>query len=371
MAISQDQFKAIISGRRRDARAGIARSLLGAASQGYRLAVHVRTALYDHRLFRTHQVDAAVLSVGNLTVGGTGKTPLVVWLAGHVQSKGLRVAILTRGYKATNQESEIENQKYSDEPALLATVCPGVPVIVNPDRVAGADRAIGEHSAQVLILDDGFQHRRLARDIDIVTIDATSPFGFDKLLPAGLLREPVAALRRAHAVVMTRCDQASRERLAQIERRIQGVNPRAIVSMSVHKPVGAVSLSGAQISLEELQGRKVYAFCGLGNPEAFFETTRGLGCVLVERESFDDHHDYTSHCLDRICRQARQRNADYILTTQKDWTKILRLPVSAGAPPLACLAVELTFIAGADRLTGLIDRVLGGRMPQESGRQQP
>jgi tetraacyldisaccharide 4'-kinase len=333
--------------------------------------VRARNGLYSAGAFKSHKVNAAVICVGNLTVGGTGKTPLVVWLAKYLQSRGLRVAILTRGYKATDQKSKIKNQTYNDEPAELAAACSGIPIVVNADRVAGAKQAIRGSDAQVLILDDGFQHRRLARDIDIVAVDATMPFGFDKLLPAGLLREPVTGLRRAGAVVMTRCDQVGQERLAQIEGRVRQMNPEIVVSMSVHKPVGAVTREGTQIGLEELRGKKVYAFCGLGNPEAFFETIRRTGCVLVASESFDDHHNYAGDCLSQICWHAGQHRADYILTTQKDWTKIVRLTASQKAPPLVCLAVELTFIAGAELLTALIDRVVGGRMPQESGRQQP
>jgi tetraacyldisaccharide 4'-kinase len=369
--LNQQTYRNLVSGQTAGAGAAALRALLTAASGPYSLVVRTRNGLYSAGVLRSHRVNAAVICVGNLTVGGTGKTPLVAWLAKHLQSKALRAAILTRGYKATNQKSKIKNQKCSDEPAFLTAMCPGTPVIVNPDRVAGARQAIREANAQVLILDDGFQHRRLAHDIDIVTIDATTPFGFDRLLPAGLLREPVTGLRRADAVVMTRCDQVSQEKLAEIERRIQGIKPQATVSMSVHKPVRAVSLSGAQIGLEELRDKKVYAFCGLGNPEAFFETIRRIGCVPAGCESFDDHHGYTSDCLERIRQHARQHGADYVLTTQKDWTKVSRLRTSADAPPLACLAVELTFIAGAEPLIALIDRVLDGRMPQESGRQEP
>jgi tetraacyldisaccharide 4'-kinase len=338
------------------------------------LVVRVRNGLYSAGLFKSHRVNAAVICVGNLTVGGTGKTPLVAWLCqminqkSKVKNQNCRVAILTRGYKATNQKSKIKNQNYSDEPAELAGACPEVPIIVNPDRVAGARQAISECNAQVLILDDGFQHRRLARDVNIITIDATSPFGYGRLLPAGLLREPIGALRRADAVVITRCDQVSEKQLAQIAGQVRRIHPQAIISTAIHAPINATTFQGTEIGLEELRGKKVYAFCGLGNPEAFLDTIRRIGCILVETRSFDDHCGYTSDCLGRIRQRARERSVDYIVTTQKDWTKIARLTPAENGPPIACLVVELEFVTGAQQLTALIDRVLDGTMPQEPGR---
>ncbi len=317
--------------------------------------VRLRNGLYSAGLLRAHEVAAPVISVGNLTVGGTGKTPLVVWLCRAMRRRQRRCAILTRGYKT--QKAEL-----SDEPALLAARCPDVTVVVNPNRVAGAQRAIGQHGAQVLLLDDGFQHRRLARDVDIVTIDATAPFGYDRLLPAGLLREPVAGLRRAGAVVITRCDQVSEERLAQIEGRVRRVNADAVIARAMHAPVNAATCGGVEIGLEELRGKRAYAFCGLGNPEAFFDTVRHVGCVLAGCRSFDDHHAYTRECLAEIRRQAAENSVDYIVTTQKDWTKIERLMPAENDPPMAYLAVEMEFLTGSEQLTALIDRVLDGKI---------
>lgn len=357
MPFSQDQFRAIVSGQRRDAKASIARSLLRVASLACSPVVRFRNALYDCRILRVQHVDAVVISVGNLTVGGTGKTPLVVWLCRLVQQRQRRCAILTRGYKSPKKG------ELSDEPALLAARCPGVNVVVDPDRVAGAKQAIGEHSAEVLILDDGFQHRRLARDIDIAAIDATLPFGYGRLLPAGLLREPVSGLRRADAVVITRCDQVSEESLAQIEGQVRQINPGAILATSIHAPVNAATRGGTEIGLEELRGKRVYAFCGLGNPEAFFDTVRHVGCLLVGCRRFDDHHAYTSDCLSEIRRQAAEHNVDYIVTTQKDWTKLAGLIPPENDPPMVYLAIKMEFRTGTEQLTVLIDRILAGRMP--------
>ena len=355
--MNQETYRNLVSGRTSGPIAASVRLLLVLLSWPYSLVVRLRNGLYSAGLFRTRRVDAVVISVGNLTTGGTGKTPLVVWLCRTIRQRQRRCAILTRGYKTQGRE-------LSDEPALLAARCPQVNVVINPDRVAGAGQAIAEHEAEVLILDDGFQHRRLARDIDIVTIDATLPFGYGRLLPAGLLREPIAGLWRAQAAVITRCDQVSEERLAEIERQLQRVNPDMILASSIHAPVSTVTERGTQVGLDQLRGKRVCAFCGLGNPVAFFDTVRRVGGVLVGCRVFDDHHAYTSGDLSQIRRLAAEQKAEYIMTTQKDWTKVEPLLSAPGDPPMAYLAVEMEFVSGGEQLTGLIDRVLDGRMPQ-------
>ncbi len=356
MAIDQDQFIAIISGRRTDATARIVRALLRAASFGYRLVVNIRNTLYDHHVFRSHRVDAAVLCVGNLTTGGTGKTPLVVWLCRHVSEKQLRCAILTRGYRT-------QPGRLADEPALLAAQCPDVPVVVNPDRVAGAAEAIRAYGAQVLVMDDGFQHRRLARDLDIVAVDATVPFGYGRLLPAGLSREPVSSLRRAHAVVLTRCDQVSEEALAQIEAEIRRINRDLVIARSIHAPVAVRAAEGAEIPLAQVKGKRVFAFCGIGNPQAFFRTIERLGAIPAGTRVFDDHHRYAAEDMLAIHEEARRQQASLVLTTQKDWTKVAQSTLPKGEPLLAYLAIDLRITSGEEMLTALIDRVLGGRIP--------
>jgi tetraacyldisaccharide 4'-kinase len=388
MAFRQDQFHAIISGRRRDAKARVVRWMLRLAAVGYEWVIRVRNVLYDHRLIRTHPVKAVVLSVGNLTTGGTGKTPLVVWLCRLLAERQLCCAILTRGYKMRKGE-------LSDEPALLVAQCPGAMVVVNPDRVAGAAEAIHRfesilpsnrghelapaqagdaHETQgrdapatrILVMDDGFQHRRLARDLDIVAIDAMRPFGYNRILPAGLLREPMAGLRRAHAVVLTRCDQVSEEAILRIEEDIQRVNPDLVVARSIHAPVGIKTCEGVEISLEQMQGKRLFAFCGIGNPQSFLRTVERLGGRLAGSRIYDDHHPYDAGDLERIHAEAARQGAEMVLTTQKDWMRMASLALPPGPPPLACLAVELQIVAGARELIALIDRVLGGRMRPDS-----
>jgi len=237
-------------------------------------------------------------------------------------------------------------------------------VIVNPDRVAGAAEAVNRFGAEVLIMDDGFQHRRLARNLDIVTIDATRPFGCGRLLPAGLLREPVTALARADAVVITRCDQTQEAELAELEQKLRQINSNMVIARSIHAPICAESAERKKISLESLRGRKVFAFCGIGNPQAFLSTLNMLGCDVVASRVYDDHHYYDSDDVASIYEQAMCGKAELILTTHKDWTKIVRLGDLGAKMPLAYLAIELKFISGEDKLRDLIENTLVGKIPQ-------
>jgi len=352
--LNQNSYRRLVSGENKGFVPAIARCVLTALSWPYSMVVRLRNRLYSSGVFKTHNAEAVVISVGNITVGGTGKTPLVIWLANFLAKKNLRCAILTRGYK-------IKESKLSDEPAVLAKSCPDARIIVNADRIAGANEAVGKFDCHALIMDDGFQHRRMNRDIDIVTIDATRPFGYGKVLPAGLLREPISSLRRADAAVLTRCDQVSEADLTQIEGTIRQVNPDILIARSVHAPVCARSLQAGQIELEQLVGKKVFAFCGIGNPDAFFETIRRLGLKPAGTRIFNDHHPYTPDCLKDMCEEARYLGADMLLTTQKDWNKAA-LPEPAEGMLTAYLAVELKLLAGKEELIKLIETALAGKI---------
>jgi tetraacyldisaccharide 4'-kinase len=355
-SLSQTTYLNIISGQTTGLVGTGARLTLTVLSWLYAAVVCVRNRWYTTGRLKAHRVGVPVLCVGNLTTGGTGKTPLVVWLCRLLRDRRLRGAILTRGYK-------MQQGGLSDEPALLSALCPGTTVVVNADRVAGAAEAICRHEAHALVMDDGFQHRRLARDLDIVAIDATRPFGYGKLLPAGLLREPVTGLRRAHAAVLTRCDQVSPEVLGEIEREIRRINPDLVCARSIHVPVGIRTRDGAEIGLDRLGGQQLFAFCGIGNPPSFFHTVERLGGVLVGSRAYDDHYRYAAGDLDEIRKEATARHASLVLTTQKDWTKVAPLAGVQDLPPVAYLAVELQITAGVQALTALIDRVLGSTMP--------
>ncbi len=360
------------------------RLLLWIAACTYSLVIRLRNTLYCKGFLKAHSANAAVISIGNITAGGTGKTPLVIWLCNQL-SQNYKCAILTRGYRAA-QNSKLKTQDFFDEPAILAENCPDAMVIVNPDRVAGAAEAVSRFGARVLIMDDGFHHRRLARDLDIVAIDATRPFGYGRILPAGLLREPAAALRRADVVVITRSDQAAEAQLTRLEHKIRHIDPNMVMAKSIHAPTcveyAAHSVIPAQAEiqktgettdsslrnsggLEQLKGKKIFAFCGIGHPDAFFNTIKNLRADLVGSKIFDDHHYYTDACLAEIREQAARLDVDLVLTTQKDWTKIGPLLSAEKRPPFAYLAIEIRFSTGEDKLRRLIEDTLAGKISQQ------
>jgi tetraacyldisaccharide 4'-kinase len=354
--LDQDAYRKLVSGESGGPGAVLLRFILGIAAHVYRIITGVRNFLFSKEWLKIHRADVPVISIGNITTGGTGKTPLVIRLCNFLQNSGSKCAILTRGYKA--------DENHGDEPAVLAESCPGVQVVVNPNRIAGAVEAISRFGAKVLIMDDGFQHRRLGRDLDIVAIDGTVPFGFGKLLPAGLLREPVDSLKRADAAVITRCDQVDEAELTQLEGKLRQVNPQMVIAKSVHAPVCAKSIDNKEINLEELEGKKIFAFCGIGNPDAFLSTVKGLGAELVGSKVFDDHYHYTNECLADIYEQAKSLNAELILTTQKDRVSFssLATPNASEDVNFAYLAIELRFICGEDKITQLIKNALAGRI---------
>lgn len=333
------------------------RALLQVASGFYGTAVRGRNLLYDKGWLKPHKPKVPVISVGNITVGGTGKTPLVVWLCQYLKSKQAACGILTRGYRC-------RKGVLTDEPAILAKSCPQARVVVNRNRRAGAAKAIEQFGAQILILDDGFQHRDLARDLDIVTVDATCPFGYGQLLPAGLLREPLTALRRADVVVITRADLVEAEQIARLQERLQQLNPKLVVAQALHKPTCAKAVRGHKISLEELRGKQIFAFCGVGNPESFVLTLQRLQLNVVGSQAYADHHCYTAEDVTGIFEQARYLGADIILTTQKDWVKTALPEMDREAIHFAYLDMKLEFVVGEDKITHLLDRLLSAASDQ-------
>ena len=373
--MNQESYRKLISGQSWGVSATALRFVLQIAAASYSSAIGLRNFLYSKGWFKTYKVNAIVISVGNITVGGTGKTPLVIWLCNYItknsklKTQNCKCAILTRGYKST--QNQIRDTRYEiqdtkiDEPAILAESCPNVKVIVNPDRVAGANEAVNKFGAQVLIMDDGFQHRRLARDLDIVAIDAMCPLGYDRLLPAGLLREPVTALKRADAVVITRCNQIAESDLAILEKKLESVNPNIIITRAIHTPVCAKSLDHKEIPFEQLKDKRIFAFCGIGNPDAFLDTIRKLGLNLVGSKIYNDHHHYTENDIGDIHQQAKHSNAGFILTTQKDCTKTALMPLPENDITFAYLLVELKFATKneEDKITQLIEDTLAGKIP--------
>ncbi|MBI4618046.1 MAG: tetraacyldisaccharide 4'-kinase [Planctomycetes bacterium] len=325
----------------------------GDAPPFFGLAVRLRLYLYDAGVLAVHRVSVPVVSVGNLTVGGTGKTPMVRELVRRLAARERRAAVVSRGYGATTGRGE------SDEGALLASWLPDVPRRAHPDRVRAAREAVEKDGADCLVLDDGFQHRRLSRDLDVVLVDATEPFGHGRLLPGGLLREPPSSLARAGLVVLTRADQVSAETLAELRRTVSRLSGAPVVE-AVHRPVGVVEVPGGAVSPAGfLAGRAVHAFCGIGQPEGFRGTLESLGARVVRFDALGDHHAYGEDELDRLLSAGREAGAAISVTTEKDAVKLTRWATSERT--FAYLSVEIAIVSGEAELDLALDRVLEGR----------
>jgi tetraacyldisaccharide 4'-kinase len=348
---SRQRFLALVSGQHRGPWPASLRTLLWVASLFYGVAVRLRNVAYARGWKRVQRAGMPVVSVGNLTVGGTGKTPCVEYVAGFYRRRDRRVAVLSRGYGS-------EDGALNDEGLVLSENLPDVPVLQGTDRAELASIAAEELESEVVVLDDGFQHRRLARDLDLVLIDATAPWGHGHLLPRGLLREPPSSLRRADAVVLTRCDQAAPEAMSALRLRIAALAPRASVAETEHRALALVN-DDAREEVSALNGRAVAGFCGLGNPEAFRRTLCDLGASVADFRAFPDHHSYTRQDVEQLRSWGREQPADALMvTTQKDLVK-LRLR-ELGGRPLWALRIHLQFRAGQADLDALLERVLPG-----------
>jgi tetraacyldisaccharide 4'-kinase len=330
------------------------RAGLWCASQPYAAAVTLRNWAFDRGFKKTVQVPVPVVSVGNITAGGTGKTPMVAHLARWFREKEMRVAILSRGYGAG-----VDGR--NDEAKELEYLLPDVPHLQSPDRLASAKIAIEELDMQVLLLDDGFQHRHLARDLEIVLLDAREPFGFGHLLPRGLLREPLRSLKRADIVVATRTDQVPPQRLAEIRSRVQRYNPKSGWVESRHAPVQLRNAEGQAKPAQDIQGQAVVAVCGIGNPQAFLQTLQDLGARVVQSIVFPDHHLFTSGDIREIAIKATDAGScDLIVCTGKDLAKIAVPMIDSF--PVWSLDVQIDITRGGEILEDRLREILRGRL---------
>jgi tetraacyldisaccharide 4'-kinase len=348
-----DSFRRLADGTSRGPGAATMRLALATVAVPYGLVVAARNAAFDHALLPRRSAGVPVISVGNLTLGGTGKTPLVAWVVRTLSAAGLRPAVVSRGYGAAAGAT-------SDEALELAVVLPDVPHVADRDRVAAARRAAAA-GATAVVLDDGFQHRRLARDVDLVAIDATDPFGCGRLFPRGLLREPPAGLARADAIVLTRSDTIDQERRAAIRRQVhaacRGREP-GVWAEAIHRPVGLRTWDGPRQPLDTLQGVRVAGFAAIGNPAAFRRSLESLGADVVDFRALPDHHAYAPDDLAALGRRAADVGADLVVTTLKDLVKIRRWELHG--LPVAALEIALEVVAGRAGLEAVMRRVTGG-----------
>lgn len=341
--------------------------------------VQVRYLLYKNRILKPQPLGCRVIVVGNLTVGGTGKTPVVEMLAKALRDKGRNVAVLSRGYKSKTeplvkklwrllshgevpppkvvsdgQTIFLDSEAAGDEPYMLARNLPGVKVIVDKNRVKGGYYAIKRYKADTLILDDGFQYLPLKGWMHILLIDKTNPFGNGNLLPRGILREPIKHLKRASYVCITKSNSVEDPELVSIIQRYQ---PNLKLIECRHCPTLFKSLDGSHtLPLSAMQGKLVAVLSGIASPKSFESFLEGCHAILVHKEQFTDHHRFTDYELDAFIQAALKAKAEYLLLTEKD---AVRLP-KRWAPPLPAyyLRIEIDILKGKEIFEELVQKVV-------------
>ncbi|OAM92739.1 lipid-A-disaccharide kinase [Pelosinus fermentans] len=342
----------------------------------YGWAVLCKLALYKYGILRQHKLNCHVISLGNITVGGTGKTPTAQRLATIIRDMGYRVVILNRGYRAgwrgqiglvsDGEKIYMSAAEAGDEAYLLAKSLPKVSVVIGSNRIITGEYAVNELKADVIILDDGFQHWQLARDLDIVLIDSLNMFGNQFMLPRGTLREPLSNLSRAQIFLLTKIDQSSLEAREMIYSTLDQYNKKALVVESIHKPRCFVeieewykgTIGRKNVPLESVRGHKVLAFSAIGNPSSFEQTILDLGVSDVCGVRYVDHHDYTMAEMQYIMQKAVDENVYALVTTEKDAVKIPAEFIHSDRPlPLYVLSIAVFFTEGYEDLMGLIKKV--------------
>ncbi len=348
-------------------------TLLAFLSLLYGLGVRIRGKLYRKHILPTRKLPCPVISIGNLTVGGTGKTPMTLYLAKRFKEQGRRILIVSRGYKSQGEKRGAvvsdglsvlrDAHQAGDEPLLLATLLKNIQVVVGKDRFAAGFDGFQRFQPDLIILDDAFQHLRLARDLNLLLLDGQTGFGNRRLLPRGPLREPVSSFVRADAVVVTRC-RDTQNRSKDLEELVRMVHPRPVFR-AAHVPVRRCTIrSGdpldarllsrmAQDSQDGLRGRQVFAFAALACNQHVWDTIAEMGANLRGTMGFEDHHPYSSQDMDQIVGAALEKGCDCLVTTEKD---LVRLPTGMRLPlDLIILGVKIDFGTDRDRFHHFID----------------
>ena len=332
-----------------------------------------RNFLFDLRILKVHKLSCPVISVGNLAVGGTGKTPMVIWLARFLLEEGWRVGVVSRGYKGEKTEKVLVvsdgrnilagSDISGDEPQLLARRLPGIPVLCSTKRALAAEAAVEQFQCEVVILDDGFQHRFVARNLDIVMFDSRYPFGDGSLFPRGILREQTAALTRARVLVLSRFD--SSEQAEQSHKNLVGQWPDKTVVTAAHRATHLFkATTQKELPLSSVENKRLAAFAGIGRPDDFFRTVRGLGADLVHTTALPDHHPLTIELLASLVEEASDQKPELWLTTEKDW---VRLPSDLpDSMELLILAVAIDLDVDSPLLKAVVQQSLRTSSPHIS-----
>ncbi len=374
-------FLDLMAGRRRGRFDLVMQDILFVASRFYRMAIQFRIWMYDKRVIRNHALGCLVVSIGNLSCGGTGKTPVVEVFARTLSMQGRKVAILSRGYRSKKrslgyklmhmfriQKMEIPpkvvsdgkdlllNSEYAgDEPYMLASNLQDVAVLVDKDRVKAGLYAVEEYKSDVIILDDGFQYLMLKPHINIVLVDSTDPFGNGHVLPRGILREPIKNIRRADYIFLTKSDGS--HKLNHLKHFIRRHTRRAEIIECTHRPQYLVELfsGGRKAPLDKLKGAKVAALSGIAVPASFEHFLEQLGAELVLTDSYADHHRYTQQEIIDFVNQAKAVGAEFIVTTEKDAVRIPKL--GRCDVPIYFLRIEIDILSGQESFDQCISRI--------------
>jgi tetraacyldisaccharide 4'-kinase len=341
-------------------------SILYMISLGYGGIQKLRGMLYGKNILKSRRLPCKVVSIGNIAVGGTGKTPMTIYVAKRIDALGYRVVVISRGYKgeAEKKEALVSDGKTiflgpeiaGDEPFMLACRLQGIPVIVGRDRFAAGMLAVKHFHPDVVLLDDGFQHLRLARDMDFVLLDYLQPFGNSHLLPRGMLREPIASLHRSDACILTRTKIDSSLAPGSTVDRLQTMIPQCPVFSSFHTPYYYAIPAATKVPFDQLSerpctdnfnfltGRSVIAFSGIARNDDFRQTVESLNCVVTGFFEFPDHHRYSEKDVSKITQAAKNTTAEILVTTEKDYARIS--PDMAWPFELIVIGVKISFGEG-------------------------
>jgi len=368
-----DYLDSVISGKRKGLFTVVLKLSLFDLSLLYSGVVRLRRWLYYNDILRAKRLPCKVISIGNIVAGGSGKTPAAIAIASMIRDyteyyelSSLKMAIVTRGYRGMAHANSVVSDGSNilmnasdagDEPYMMAHKLPGIPVIIGKDRYRSGLTAIQKWGSQVIILDDGFQYLRLIKDINIITIDSTRPFGFNYMLPMGYLREPLSTIKKADIILLTRVDQC--KNLGVIKEKIELIAPRVPVFESVHTPYALYAPGTSQNSgLDTIKNRNILALCGISNPESFVCTLKSLNPARVDLISFPDHYRYNTKSIEFIEAKALEFRSDMIITTEKDVLKL-----SAMKLPVFVLAIRLQLIGSTDKdfMSLILQKIMKGK----------
>lgn len=321
--------------------ASIFKVLLKALSYIYWAIVGLRNILYKMGILKAHRLNKPVISVGNMTLGGVGKTPLVQYIVNVLKDKDLRPAVLIRGYMGSDSS-------VSDEGVMLQEKFPDVPILIGKNRLKNAHDYLLNHFVDAFVLDDGFQHLKMARDLEIVVINATNPFGNGSLIPRGILREPLSSLLRADIIVLSKADLVQGD-LSSLKKQIRDLNPKAVITKARHAPTTLFNLSKQrEVPVDILNDKHICVLCSIGDPDSFEKTLSNLGARIKIRFYFMDHYSYRQQDIQTLIERCRQECISTVLTTEKDSVK-LKHYLGAFKGGISLLALKMRIVLNEGR----------------------